>query len=62
MVNEKINNISNCPVMEQTGDGTLVGRCWFFLPDGKTCPRHGDVSKAVRHYKQTGKCLIESEL
>lgn len=45
MVNEKINNISNCPVMEQTGDGTLVGRCWFFLPDGKTCPRHGDLKQ-----------------
>ena len=37
----------NCPIREYTADGDCVGRCWFFLPDGKTCERHGDVSKAV---------------
>lgn len=35
---------NNCPVQERTADGRPVGRCWFHLPDGKTCPRHGDVS------------------
>lgn len=34
---------TNCPVLERTGDGHPVGRCWFHLPDGKTCPRHGDI-------------------
>lgn len=32
----------NCPIIERTGDGTPVGRCWFHCPDG-ICPRHGDV-------------------
>lgn len=54
--------VINCPVMEQTGDKRPVGRCWFFLPDEKTCPRHGDVTKAVEHYKKTGHCLLEEKL
>lgn len=33
---------TNCNVMEYTGDGRPVGRCWFYLKDG-ICPRHGDV-------------------
>lgn len=52
----------NCPIMEQTGDGVTVGRCWFHLIDGKTCPRHGDVSQAVSYFKKTGKCMLESDL
>jgi hypothetical protein len=36
---------NNCPVIEQTADGVEVGVCTFFLPDGKTCPRHGDISQ-----------------
>ena len=51
---------SNCPINEQTADGVAVGRCWFHLPDGKTCPRHGDVSKEVAYYKQTGRTTLES--
>ena len=43
----------NCPIRERTGDGVSCGRCWFYLPDGKTCPRHGDVSVAVITYEQT---------
>ena len=35
----------NCPVMEKTADGVPVGRCWFYMKDGKTCPRHGDITK-----------------
>ena len=46
--------VQNCPIRERTGDGISVGRCWFYLPDGKTCPRHGDVSVAVERYKLTG--------
>lgn len=52
---------NNCPINEQTGDGTICGRCWFYLQDGKFCPRHGDVSKAVEIYKQTGRLTIENE-
>ena len=54
--------VSNCPIMEQTGDGTPVGRCWFYISDGKTCPRHGDVIKAVDYFKEMGKCLLEVKL
>lgn len=46
---------SNCPIREFTADGVNVGRCWCYLKDGHTCPRHGDVSKAVESYKETGK-------
>lgn len=52
----------NCPVNEQTADGTCCGRCWHYLPDGKTCPRHGDVSLAVEHYKRTGRTMKEDDL
>ena len=38
----------NCPVIEKTADDVRVGRCWFYMKDGKTCPRHGDVSKIIR--------------
>ena len=50
----------NCPILEQTADGVNVGRCWFYLPDGKTCPRHGDVSAEVDYFSKTGKCTLES--
>ena len=36
-------HFTNCPVLERTGNGVPCGRCCFFLPDGRTCPRHGDV-------------------
>ena len=38
-------NPRNCPIFEQTIDGVEIGVCAFFMPDGKTCPRHGDVTK-----------------
>ena len=41
----------NCPLIEQTADGTEVGVCCFFLSDGKTCPRHGDVTERVERAK-----------
>lgn len=53
---------SNCPISERTADGFSVGRCWFYLEDGHTCPRHGDVSAAVAKYVATGKLTDESEL
>lgn len=52
--------IGSCPIHEQTADGICVGRCWFHLPNGKTCQRHGDVSEAVEKYKQTGKLTLET--
>lgn len=51
---------TNCPILEQTGDGTACGRCWYHLPDGKTCPRHGDVTREVLTYEHTGKCTLEN--
>jgi hypothetical protein len=50
----------NCPVIEQTGDGARVGRCWFHLEDGKTCPRHGDVSVEVEKFERTGLGTLEN--
>ncbi len=44
----------NCPINEQTADGVLVGQCCFYLEDGKTCPRHGDVEVEVKRYEETG--------
>ena len=44
-----------CPIMERTGDGIAVGRCWFHCPNG-VCPRHGDIAKYL------GKLTDENEL
>lgn len=52
---------NNCPIMERTGDDTPVGRCWYYLYDGK-CQRHGDVSEAQQKYIRTGKLTDEKEL
>lgn len=49
----------NCPIIERTSDGIPVGRCWHYLPDGKTCQRHGDVSEAVSRYRESGKLTAE---
>lgn len=54
--------LSNCPINEMARDGRVFGRCWFHLPDGKTCPRHGDVSAAVEKYRDTGQLTMEREL
>lgn len=45
-INEAYRKImpSNCPVIEQTAEGVEVGVCTFHMPDGHTCPRHGDVN------------------
>lgn len=32
---------NNCPVLEYTADGQMVGACMFGLTEG-ICPRHGD--------------------
>lgn len=52
----------SCPICEETADGVSVGRCWLRLEEGKTCPRHGDVSEAVSTYMRTGELTPESEL
>ena len=49
---------NNCPINEQTADGVIVGRCFYYLPDGRTCPRHGNVEAAVQHYHATGKLTL----
>jgi hypothetical protein len=36
---------NNCPLIEKTADGVPVGTCTFYMKDGKTCPRHGDITK-----------------
>jgi len=51
--------VINCPINEQTGDKVPVGRCWCYLKDGKTCSRHGDVSKAIDYLIKTGKLMLE---
>lgn len=53
---------TNCPINEQTGDGHACGRCCFYLPDGVTCPRHGDVSVEVKHFDATGHITLENTM
>lgn len=50
----------NCPIIEQTYDGVPCGRCWFHLPDGRTCPRHGDVGEEVDRFVQDGHLTLEN--
>ncbi len=50
---------NNCPIVERTGDGRLVGRCWFYIGEKNLCPRHGDVSEPAMHYRLTG--MLTSE-
>ena len=52
----------NCPINEQTGSGYTCGRCCFYLPDGKTCPRHGDVSVEVDRFSTTGHLTLETTM
>lgn len=54
--------MANCPINEQTGDGLVVGRCWHHLPDGKTCPRHGDVGPEVEVFERTGSLTVEDDM
>jgi hypothetical protein len=43
-------NPNNCAVRERTADGVSVGPCSYYLPDGKTCPRHGEVKGTMANY------------
>lgn len=43
---------NNCPVLEYTADGDCVGPCTFYLKDGKTCPRHGEVKPNNQEYEE----------
>lgn len=56
----KILNVNNCPINEQTADGKIVGRCWFYCPND-ICPRHGDVSKELKIYREMGKLTLERD-
>jgi len=44
-------NPRNCAVRERTGDSVSVGVCSFYLVDGTTCPRHGQVKELTREPK-----------
>lgn len=54
-------NPNCCPIRERTGDGTPVGRCFYFCPDD-ACPRHGDVSGPLKRYRETGETTDEKDL
>jgi len=51
---------NNCPIIEATADGVLVGRCWYYLKQDK-CPRHGDVGREKQVYCETGKLTREDK-
>ena len=53
--------IRHCPIIEQTADGTPVGRCWYTLDNG-VCPRHGDVSPEVSRYERDGLLTMENRM
>lgn len=50
----------NCPIIEQTADGTPCGRCWLALTNGTVCPRHAGVGPEVDRFMETGHCTIEN--
>jgi hypothetical protein len=54
-------DVKSCAVNERTADGTLVGRCWFRVVEGR-CERHGDVAKVQEEYARTGRLTDESDL
>lgn len=54
--------MANCPINEQTADGTVVGRCWHHLPDGCTCPRHGNVSPEVKVFEEERRLTLENDV
>lgn len=58
---QKSPHIGNCPINEQTGDGVMVGRCWFSLNEKYHCPRHGDVSEELKHFNETGELTLENK-
>lgn len=51
----------NCAIIEVTGVGNSVGRCWNFVGQDDQCPRHGDVSKEMVKFRDTGKMTREDE-
>lgn len=51
----------NCAINEQTGNGRVVGRCWFYVGEKDVCPRHGDVKAPMDRYRATGKLTLERD-
>jgi len=45
----------NCPIIEETIDGEMVGTCAFYSPDCK-CPRHGDFRNLTNHSSRPATC------
>lgn len=52
----------NCAVVEMTGDGLSVGRCWHYVGKERKCPRHGDVTEVQQTYVDTGNLTRSDEL
>ena len=52
----------HCPIRELTADGYPAGRCWYYLPDGVTCERHGDVAEYVDIHERTGHLTSENTM
>jgi hypothetical protein len=59
---ETIANLRACAVLERTGDGRSVGRCWFDTGKECVCPRHGDVRAVQKRYLECGKLTDERDL
>ena len=58
-------SVDNCAINERTGDGDLVGRCWFRLAllNGRySCERHGDVTDVRAAYIETGRLTPERQI
>lgn len=51
----------NCPINEIAGDGRSCGRCYHYCGKNEVCPRHGDVSKEIKRYRETGRLTKENE-
>lgn len=59
-VSDQLIGKNNCPIIERTGDGRSVGRCWYYCPEDQ-CPRHGDVSKELEHFRSEGRLTDEKD-
>ncbi|NIV02803.1 MAG: hypothetical protein GWN55_16020 [Phycisphaerae bacterium] len=46
-----------CPLIEVDGDSKECGTCCFHMPDGKTCPRHGDITPYLEEGKKEGESV-----
>jgi hypothetical protein len=52
---------NNCAIVQTTGDGVSVGRCWHYLHGG-LCTIHGDVTAEQSAYIERGEVTKDVEL